>query len=388
MAPRLLIAAVVLLALLMVVYGIGVGVFLRRGSKALDERRAEVTSQWRRFGAQAEAEQQRWAAHPLFQAVDGGNAGKQLNLHVRWSGGIVPPAEVHGDVLPEAVALAMADAGTDWPQSTFDVSAIDLSWMSSLASAGHWDLEAAPSPLLVRRFDPMNELLPEFRDVQNLARVRLLQGLARGELEPALEDVRQLARLCLTTERLIGDMVAVALLRIERQAAEEASRRGLSLEGFAVLSEDDVGSLKRALWASPQWTALLLPEPPPEGPAMSPGFPFIGRCTALYELVFALYVRQFAGAAMPARYQTLTAELERSQCRLTRLRAAWKSGEGELPATGQAFCLADSGGTRPDCSVPDVVTQLPFMRQAFGQMLVSTVSYDWLKFYAKQAEAP
>ncbi|MDP1921358.1 MAG: hypothetical protein Q8L14_34275 [Myxococcales bacterium] len=366
---RALIVVFVVLALLLVAHGLLVGPMLYAGSKALRERQAESAADQSALATQVMADHLRWQNDPLFQPRDGGDAAEVLFRHVGFEGrGRAPEA------LPVELMAAVKDAGLGWPTAPIDVATADLAWMSELSRFATWDIEGPGTPLFTAPFDGMNEPLPSYVDIGPIAKVRLLQGLASGKMRPALADVRELARLSLTTEMLIGDMVGVALLRLERRGAEEAVKRGLDLEGWRAFTDDETESLKRALWVATHSTSLIAPLKP-----LDSQFPLVGRCSAQRELALALYVRPWASSVLSDKYRAFDEQLATSSCRLRRLRKAWATtGEGELPLSGDTFCGATATSS---CDVPDIVTHLPLVRPAVGSVLAATASMDPFKLY-------
>lgn len=366
---RALIVVFVVLALLLVAHGVLVGPMLYKGTMALRERQAESAADQAALATQVMADHLRWQNDPLFQSRDGGDAAEVLFRHVGFEGARRAP-----EALSDELVAAVRDAGTDWPTSRIDVAPTDLSWLSELSRFATWDIEGPGTPLFDAPFDGVNEPLPRAVDVMVIAKVRLLQGLAAGKMRPALADVRELARLTLTTELLIGDMTAVALLGIERRGAEEAVKRGLDLEGWRALTQDETDSLKRALWVATHSTSLISPLKP-----LDSQFPLVGRCSAQRELALALYVRPWASSVLPDKYRAFDEQLATSSCRLRRLRKAWATtGEGELAVSGKAFCDATAGSS---CDMPDVVARLPLVRPAVGSVLAATASTDPFRLY-------
>lgn len=371
MLRRIFVVFGVAIALLLVTFGLLGGYALRKAMGSLREGQAQAEAEQKAAASKVMADHRRWAADPLFAPRDGGDASGALSDYVGWE---KLPAR---KPMPAAIVAGLADAGAGWPASELDVSEVDLSVFASLEGAAWWDIEGPTSPLHDAPYKGMEEPSLNYRDLNMLAKARLLRGLATKEMGPALKDVHELVRLCLTTESLIGNMVGVGLMEIERKGAAEATARGLDLGGFQVPTEEDRRSLKAALWAAPHSTSLLSPDEP-----LDPAFPLIGRCAALNELAVALYIRPYATTVLENRYQTFTKMLAASDCRLRRLRRAWAgSGEGELPLNGQAFCQASGGSGGVVCDAPDFAVKLPFVRPAIGAVLASTATPDWLKFY-------
>lgn len=366
---RALIVVFVVLALLLVADGVLVGPMLYKGTTALRERQAESAADQSALAAQVMADHLRWQNDPLFQSRDGGDAAEVMFRHVGFEGGARAP-----EALPDELVAAVRDAGAEWPTAPIDVAATDLSWMSELSKFATWDIEGPGTPLFNAPFDGLNESLPRSVDLMHLAKVRLKQGLATGHIHPALAEVRELARLSLTTEMLIGDMTAVALLGIERRGAEEAVKRGLDLEGWRAHTEDETQSLRRALWVATHSTSLIAPLKP-----LDSQFPLVGRCSAQRELALALFARPWASSVLQDKYRTFDEQLAASPCRLRRLRRAWATtGEGELPLNGTALCFAKGYEV---CHVPDILAHLPLVRPTVGSILAATASTDPFRLY-------
>lgn len=373
--------ALVVFAMLMVVLVVAeagiAGWALFEGTRALDAERSRFAADQVRFRDQVMADQRRWAADPLFAPRDGGDASALLLQHVGWDQR--PPPEQ----LPAEVSAALRDAGEAWLTRPIDVSAVDTRWMRELSAFAIWDLEAPGTPLHGTPFRSFEDDYPDFWHLTNLAKVRALQGLASGEPGPAIDDVTELARLSLTNERLISNMMGTALLGLARKTADEAATRGQDAGRARVFSEEEVRSLRATLWVSTSASSLL---GSPAG--IAPDFPLVGECAAQFELAGALTLRQYVKPVLPERYRELEEALQKSPCRVTRLRAAWAtSGVGELPLGGAAFCESSIVSTETSCHVPDVVVHLPFVRQAVGARLLTIGGTDWFKFYRPEGEA-
>lgn len=337
------------------------------------KRQRALDDELQRWTPQVLADHRRWQGHSLFAAHDGGNAAELLSMAVAWPGRAAPHA------IPDRLIEQFRDAGAEWlTRSDIDVSPFDLTWMRTLSTFGYWDVETTPSPLVRRPFR-LGEAEPRYIDARGLARVRLRQGVERNEVPQAARDVRELARLLLSTERVTGEMFAISLLTLEREAVDEAARRGQSVDACKPLSSDEVQSLKRALWSANLWSGLY------DAPSVESAadFPTIGRCAALSELSTPLAFRPWAGSAFSQRYERLNERLTSSQCRLTRLRRAWKAdGEGELRSL-QDVCEVSG----EPCDLDDSMAWVPFTRDFVGYALTVSGSTDWLRPYREPSPA-
>ncbi|MFO0599479.1 MAG: hypothetical protein U0228_29505 [Myxococcaceae bacterium] len=342
-----------------------------RASDSLAHAQERVDADWATWGARVKADGDAWKDDDLFAQRDGGDASGVLFAHVRWER--VDAGPELGATLTEQIK----SWSSAWPTHAGDagVEQLDLTWMSQLEGAAYWDLEPDGGQLDGMPFDALNEPIPRFDDLTTLAKARLLQGLATNTGPAAARDVRTLARLCLTTEHLVGEMVGVALLGIERHAWEEAIGRGLDVTEWKPVNEADQGRLKRALWAA-QAPYLLVAHGD-----LAAYRPVVGQCGGLREGVGqAHFLRGYLERAMPERYEALQRELVASPCRLRRPRAAWlaRTAAGTLAVSGQALCPIESDS--PLCQA-DWLVKLPFARDFVGLTLANIAMGDWFKPY-------
>jgi hypothetical protein len=350
-----------------------------RAHKIMKAEQEKLAADWTTYESQYKADAARWSNDPLFQAHKGGDAAPLLLAHIRYANDRKTPAPV-----PEALREQMAGGDGGWFGDPFslDVKGIDTSWMSGLGEFGFFDIEGPGTPLEHVPFDPVKDDMPSFIDLQSFAKVRLTQGLQSGDARPAAKEVRELARLCFTTEILVGEMIGVALLGIERHARDEAVKLNQDVSGWTAVSQEDQQSLKRLLWAGPAPYSLLATGPLTSAP------PSVGSCTGLREVMGTAHImRKFAESEVPERYAAITQALEKNSCRLRRARAAWTSNDpsGQIPDTAEALCMSEVGGTVSSCPVPDAFVRLSFVRAAIGDTLLALANPDWFRVY-KQKE--
>lgn len=151
---------------------------------------------------------------------------------------------------------------------------LDFAWMKELLAFDHWSMMTA-GPL---RDGPtqsfMEAPIPNFVTLQNWAKLRLLKGLHEGDLASASLEVRHLAMLCATTGTLVGDMIRLAILGIERGFSEEHQ-----LPNAPALTQAEAQRLRGASFAA---VDFLLPgvDPATRTKALKC---LPNRCTALVE---------------------------------------------------------------------------------------------------------
>ncbi len=331
---------------------------------ALERAGVEDDAAYRRKKARIDADEAFWSAHPLLQPVDGGDAEPLLTRFIRWE-----KDKTQAPYIPEALTAAMRtpDGGWAYRFAEFDAGGVDLSWMASLGSYGTWDLDSPTSPSSQgwRSF-------PEGIDLVGVAKTRLVQGLKHGDAREAAQQVRELARLCLTSERLLVHVYALGLLNEERSAFQAAQAAGQPVDGWSPIDERSVHTLKQllfmaqapsGLWAGPDVAAAHFP---------------VGACAGLAEsLGVAVTLHAFLADEYPQRFKALGDLLRASPCRLRRLREVW----AVLEAGGR---FQDVNGTT-DAGV-DPRTLPASQRRLAGATLgamARSLSSSWFADYGK-----
>ena len=159
----------------------------------------------------------------------------------------------------------MLNRRTHWSTAPDDIEIGDLSILKELMAYDHWEAGRLPSDDgtahdgrgaydAYLREVPHNAYLSILQPAPNplalvdLAKFRLQQGLRTGDMLPALQEVRHLARLLHSDETLVHTVMAIALLRFERRAVEAATERGLlASTDWTVPTEDDLNAMHRVV---------------------------------------------------------------------------------------------------------------------------------------------
>ncbi len=129
--------------------------------------------------------------------------------------GTATPVSVPGMTLDPGLIEKLGDdrirAGPDvW-------SGIDFGWMAQLSEYDYWDVDRnAVRP----KQDFWSDTEPDSRDLWAWSKLRIAKGVHEHALAPALAEVQELARLCLTVERFPTQLAGIAMLRQARKAAE------------------------------------------------------------------------------------------------------------------------------------------------------------------------
>jgi hypothetical protein len=349
--------------------------YAREARNGMEIYQKRVAMAWATYESQYKADAARWSQDPLFQPHPGGDAAPLFLAHMRYESEKKKPPPV-----PDALKEQMAIGDGGWPEnsSRFEVKDIDTKWMSGLGELGYFDIEGPGTPLENAPYDPVRGDIPNFIDLVTFAKVRLTQGLQSGDARPAARETRELARLCLSSETILGEVFGVSILGHERRAHDEAVRLGQDVTGWNVFSVDEEKSLKRVLFAGPAPYSLLATDP------LAKVTPSIGGCAGLNEgIVMAHFLRRFSERELPERYASLTKAIETSSCRLRRARVAWKANDtaGQLPDSGEALCQSDLYVNMKDCPYPRAIVLFPFARTLIGDMLVQVSWIDWFRWY-------
>lgn len=193
------------------------------------------------------------------------DAGPFLNRQVEWS--IASGIEAHEKLFifllraptiqaPKEASEHLSRKKKEWLQlKNIGLDAdIDFRWMQKLSRYDHWDYFS---------WDPMQKALadlgrvswwtiptPNLSSLRPLVQLRLLRGLRTGEMIPALQEVRQLARLVYTNETLLASLVSISFLDLERAAFEQAVRdKILRKQDWLPISKEITTRAHRSIFA-------------------------------------------------------------------------------------------------------------------------------------------
>ncbi len=240
-----------------------------------------------------------------------------------------------------------------------DVSAVDLSWMRELAAFDHWELtEQKPVGF--------HTTLPRVLDTHKLtqiARIRLLQGIASGDVKSAGEEVEDLARLTFSTEQWTVAMSGIHLMQLTRRAFEYARADGLDVEGWSPPDRKVLEAATRVLRAYVGALDYHV-DPALLGDLLTSPDLTAGRCAALNEAaVIDIEIESVTGDRYREAHTWLTKALEstKGQCRLTLVREAWdREDQRALIVGSDAMCDAD--GDPGTCIAASIASGLPGIR--------------------------
>jgi hypothetical protein len=249
--------------------------------------------------------------HPFFaQQGPDEDAGPFFNPRLPWEPASPgsEPAELE---LPEEVLATLKAWGPGWFEEGTAQRYLpaDTGWMAGLSRYGYWNIVRAPpdgqAPV------PFHSMaIPNFLPLQAWSKLRLIRGALDGDMEEALSQTRQLARLVRSSETLIAEMVSLAILRQELQLPPR--------QGIPWASSDELDAWKALIWTATLYAGLTVPAELyrrafPEARAVP------GHCSALTELAgSAVALRAAVGEDFADRYALLDQALARGVpgCRL------------------------------------------------------------------------
>lgn len=333
-----------------------------------------------RFGPKFEADLE--AAVPVGAPPPGahGDAGVLFNPKLRWLGTgprrLGKQAASPPFVVPAALHRRLH--AKDWPKLAPKAwQGLDLSWMDGLSAYAYWDLErTGPITTLPHPLDDPGAFaarpIPYFITLDDLCRVRLLQGLHDQDLGAAVRQVRQVVRLLLSTESLIAVGVAASIVDDEARARAAWRAEGRAPPaGLTPWTHADGERLLRVAFGA---TAFVRLDTPP-GDAHALAHAGWVACTALDEWAWGpLGLRPLLAARHRAAYAHLDRLLaEHPDCRLDSLRRFHH--RALTPSEVQVFACEGLGIPRRACiwmpfgqQIGDEV--LAAMRRAFGSPFV------------------
>lgn len=286
------------------------------------------------------ADMQALGDHPFFaRSAGSGSAGDFLNPKVSWDAmpgtdaslGIVHPAPLSLD--PALRARIAGWKKDDWWElgRKEDLSGLDFSWMAELRGFDHWDL-MAEGPLATFTDDEESHWveapLPDYLELRDWSRLRLLQGAATGRMEDAVEDVRHLARVMHRSSSPVGPAVALNVLLLERQAYDAIDPESPLRKGWAPFEKADLERMGRVTKFLLNYNAAALPSAlVTRIRACTPAA--IAGCTAdIREAETLAMLRGLLSSDAPERYERFETRLPAVEARCAAIvQAAWQARE-------------------------------------------------------------
>ena len=293
------------------------------------------------------------------------DAGPWLNRKLFWS----PVREVSSETSPlPAVAIPVREEllrlRSEWMDKHHKArtAKADLSFFMGLGQFDYWDIEThSPIEELAARniFVPPPELpVPEVSDLLAAAKLRLMRGALDKEAMTALQDVRNLARLLLTTENMNLVLAGIAILDDERKAYRYfVDHQGLSESAWIPIDRNTTRRAYRAILATRGYLRIWT-RPDTMDEIYLKGAEPVGLCAAANEA----FPQTFALAPVLKPHWPLEFDLRdeyakldqvldrsRSSCRLKYLSA-----------------LIETENFATELPGPFLLNRLPYSRKIFG----------------------
>jgi len=196
-----------------------------------------------------------WLKRPSETAAD---AGSQLNRRLRWTPDEGREKSQAQAGVPAKVAEQILRMKGDWlrqHERIFKNFTPDLSALSGLEKFDRWDIESSEqiqNLMTTKDFIlPEKMPVPETLDLMTLAKLRLAVGARDQQPVLALQDVRHLARLLLTTENIHLITSGLSILDTERRAHRYFVQAGILAEtDWTPISRSVTRRASRAIWGA------------------------------------------------------------------------------------------------------------------------------------------
>jgi hypothetical protein len=123
--------------------------------------------------------------------------------------------------LPASLTDRMKNPPAAWQRfGPTDYAGLDFTWMRELLAFDHWGLMTAGPLRDGRDLPAFEQIIPDFVTMLHWAKLRLAKGLNEHDLAQASLEVRHLATICASTSTLVGEMVRLSMLTLEREFFE------------------------------------------------------------------------------------------------------------------------------------------------------------------------
>ncbi len=278
---------------------------------------------------------------------------------------------------------------------------ISTDWMESLYKFDHWNLagrsEVAQKLQLAAQMNGIKRIglfatlpIPNYNEIRLWATLHLLKKYGAGKILEGFHTFRQTAQLVHSSGTLVGNMIAVAMLKDEHMLAEM-----LKVSNWELVSMPAIEAYQRVSWA---WVALShepwFREFPEEFAAYMR--PQLGLCAAAWELNSS--VSGFQDFLEPkVIFESDFAEnMERSRkfqiqllktCNLSSVAAVVSSTPaGANPWFGKGYnellVMDIPAGARDAASIN--WSRVPYLRRILGLTLLTVAAPNYLQLYERK----
>lgn len=188
-------------------------------------------------------EEARKAPRPYAPSARSQDAATFLAPRIDWA--TEPPIEGTLHVPASITQLLTAD-GWEERIADLDLSGLEPRWLSELLPYDHWELTTAGPPSKLAPGADFGGALPLYTFFVHWTKLRFARAFRFGDFLEASREVRHLANLLSTQNVVLAQVIAAILLKVEERAFLVATRRGLSVPGWAPAgTAEDLDRLRR-----------------------------------------------------------------------------------------------------------------------------------------------
>jgi hypothetical protein len=164
-----------------------------------------------------------------------------------------PPGKLH---LAQPFRDRISGYHQDWPTliTDQDLAGLDFSWLTALQQFDHWSLFGAGRLRDVAPGNSFEDPIPNYSSLLYWTRLRYALALRKGDLAQASSDVLHLANLIRSQALLLGDMVAVALVRQDAHMRASVLASGGDVSRWPAPDVNELQSYRQLDFASIYFT--------------------------------------------------------------------------------------------------------------------------------------
>lgn len=267
----------------------------------------------------------------------------------------------------------LSEAESFQKAKSLNYEGLDFGWMQELKRYDHLSLDELAANQAALKANPYLgfaelQLFPTVPLVQ-WAKLRLMQGIAAGHLQPAVADFRQLAYLLLNSEYLIGQVTAVHLLQWEQRAHTYWLTRISQLPVWEPFPAESLQRLRRVVIAAPVYYQPSLPAALTRPVLTDPQIQ-LGMCSGAFETSFQLSMLAFFPERQE-RIKELAGTLPGKACHSDYTHRFWEHPEQAAAAFVKQVMSPEE----------QAALENPQARQQMGYVLENIAMPDLLKAY-------
>ncbi len=185
----------------------------------------------------------RKAPRPYTPSTRSEDAATFLAPRIDWA--TEPPIEgtLH---LPASITQLLSAEGWEEKIADLDLSGLEPRWLAELLPFDYWELTTAGPPSGLAPGADFGSTLPLYPFFVHWTKLRFARAFRFGDFLEASREVRHLADLLNTQNVVLAQVIAAILLKVEERAFLVATRRGLSVPGWAPAgTAEDLDRLRR-----------------------------------------------------------------------------------------------------------------------------------------------